>query len=451
MSTTRFRERRQPFKSTNIKVGKLQKFVNSFPSGPNSDVMVTPAISADIERCWDQQNPGPPYRTGGPFTDVKIKLPFHGVKGKGTYTTNPVNITAGISWKYVGGFTNPQFIGDPVTVNTYVGQGLTPLSSTMLPNLTGYGTKAYKLLKPNPTQSGAAVFLAELRDLPRMLRTTSRSFADSWKFISTGSRGSDRGKKYMSPKWASDQFLNHQFGWSPFLRDVAKMWDVGTQLQHFIDSVRTLNNQWIRRRRVIDHQETSVRLNTGFNLAVEPLGITIEQMLSPMVVDGTPCSAYWNLHSRETLDVWAEGSFKFYRPEFDPLLAEFDSVTSQVRRLMTLYGLKINPSVLWQITPWSWLVDWFTSIGDSIDNISAMLDDAVVARYLYIMGHKRRYIEMTQVLNFWHPGPVALTWVREFESKQRVPSITPYGFDLSWGNLSPRQITILGALGISRV
>jgi hypothetical protein len=155
--------------------------------------------------------------------------------------------------------------------------------------------------------------------------------------------------------------------------------------------------------------------------------------------------------ARTVKKVWAVGSFKYYRPEFDVSAFEGNdfSMLQNAQRLLTLYGLRVNPTLLWKITPWTWLVDWFTGFGKHIQRLDDFVQDGIVARYLYVMDTEEQILTKTSVLNFYS-GPLTLNFQRRFTIKQREPADSPYGFNVPWSSITPTQWAILGALGVSR-
>jgi hypothetical protein len=115
-------------------------------------------------------------------------------------------------------------------------------------------------------------------------------------------------------------------------------------------------------------------------------------------------------------------------------------------------GTRITPELIWELTPWSWAVDWFTNAGDVIHNISQLGSDGLVMQYGYAMRHMRVHEYHRGHYSFsdsvgTHVGTVA----REIGSewKQRVAA-HPYGFGIDDTSLSARQTAILAALGLTR-
>lgn len=414
-----------------------------------SPVSKTNIQSLDIEKTRDEIHPGPPYRVGGPFTNIKSRFQDDEIRGVGCYTTRPAQRINGEYLVYNGGFCNPSFAGDPISYTTYRDVGWTPATNSLLPGFSQYGPTAYAKLKPNPEQASMGQFIAELRELPKAvtnLRDQARDFSKIWKDV-----GGDPSSPFMRPKNAADQFLGYEFGWRPFFSDIDNAFKIAFNFDDYIKNVTRMNNTWIRRRSDIDSGETVTQISRNFNSGIYPTGTTINDCCTLFSYAGTNCFYVSDVTQYERYRVWAEGAFKFYRPEFDDTLAEYNTSFMAAQRAATIYGARITPTLLWKITPWTWLADWFTRVGDNINNASAMLIDSVVSKYMYVMHHKFRDTVQNTILNTWDRGPVFMSWTRSVETKQRDGQLSPYGFNVPPSSLSAKQWSILGALGISKL
>jgi hypothetical protein len=114
-------------------------------------------------------------------------------------------------------------------------------------------------------------------------------------------------------------------------------------------------------------------------------------------------------------------------------------------------GADLSPETLWNLTPWSWAVDWFSNAGDVISNVDSFQIDGQVMAWGYIMEHTVHRVTYTYKGGTNVDGsPLVVspvTLVTETKVRRRA---NPYGFGVSWNDLSPFQISILTALGISR-
>lgn len=403
------------------------------------------ADASNLEKCWDATHPGPPYRSGGIFCLVKTKIPHSKVYGPVTLSSKGNPDMSGQALDQYRGY-----ITDGST--NWTGDSLTEYSVPTVPSLEGYDTLAWDRTKPTIPKLNLTQSLYELRDLPRMLESTANSFHNLWQQFNRGGYLTTM----MKPKAASDQFLNVQFGWIPFLDDYFKFTDLIENFRQYeLQTIRS-NNTWQKRRRVLesDLKYTTLAVNPG--TATEPQS-TDSRFSKILRIDGTtgglPYRGTHTIELKELKRVWAVGSFKYYRPEFDRVITrdsslEFATIT-RLRRLATLAGLRINPSTLYKITPWTWAADWFTSMGNHIQRYDDFITDGLVSKYLYVMKTTERRVRKTSVMNAWS-GSCTFMWERSLVKKQRKAADSPYGFDRPWNSLSPRQLLILGAVGITQ-
>jgi hypothetical protein len=149
-------------------------------------------------------------------------------------------------------------------------------------------------------------------------------------------------------------------------------------------------------------------------------------------------------------DQWLEGVFVgLPKVGYDP--------TSYLSRLDHLIDLRITPSTLWELAPWSWLIDWGLRIGDSIEANLSLADDRIHAQYCYAMEETRdkQYISATastidtttRRYEGWSNQYLTMTRV-----EKRRTRANPFGFTLGGAaSLSTGQLAILGALGLTKI
>lgn len=132
-----------------------------------------------------------------------------------------------------------------------------------------------------------------------------------------------------------------------------------------------------------------------------------------------------------------------------------------------LYGISLTPNTLWELAPWSWAIDWFTNTGDVINNITNFASAGLVMRYGYMMCETiyRTYVTWDDIetrVGDYDPQTDTLKSVGsrkqggggrlgyETVEKSRVPA-NPFGFGIGWEDLSPTQLAIAAAVGITRL
>jgi hypothetical protein len=122
--------------------------------------------------------------------------------------------------------------------------------------------------------------------------------------------------------------------------------------------------------------------------------------------------------------------------------------------LFRLYGLRPTPSVIYNAIPWSWLIDWFSNAGDIIENLEVGVADRLAADYMYMMRENWGHVERFSTARIYRENgiiaDITSTSQRLLSVKTRVLG-DPFGFNTSANNLTGMQLSILGALGLSRL
>jgi len=440
---------KSPFSGfTKVQLGKYYleqspgHWVHGFAVDPYQDVPQTASMSGAC--CRDEIHPGPPYTEGGPFSKVSVELPELRVQGMGSYESLSTNLISYFGYgngraRYEGGFAPLNLLSGLNIPSLVTGE-------TLIPDTTAWELQAYKKTRPKLESASAFVFVAEMRDIPRMLRSSGKFFHDVWKDVyeSNIPFRNRRTMHIMQPKKIADDFLNHQFGWTPFIGDLRKFYSTFHKAAAMKARLRANNDKWITRRATLADETTEELVSSGTGMEVEPLGEIIGKLFT------TGSSPRWEIWDEKHSVVTAVGNYKYYRPEFDANLPDYNSAWNTIQREITLYGARISPSNVYRAVPWTWLIDWCADIGGVIDAMDDIAIDALAARYLYVMRHEYTVRKFTQLLPFVD-GTLSLTWDLKTDAKVRKPASTPYGFGLSWNLLSPRQLAILASLGITRM
>jgi hypothetical protein len=450
----RLRERFDPFpwKGSLVKLGT--SFIEDGPMtnkwqriADTNESPGFPFASGEVTR--DELHGRPPYRIGGPFQSVKIEnsLPKTGISGSFTLISN---FDSHNWWpyhgrqKWVGGLTAP----DPWFASV-TGSNLSDslFSQVLVPDVTSLGTQVWDRLKPRIEQAGLFVAIAEIRDIPHMLHGTAGFFHDIWLKM-----GGVAMSKVMTPKKVADHFLNHQFGWVPFINDIQQTLAGIVNYADRIDRLSRENGQWIKRRVTLVNSEEKKLIAKGTGSRCYPANTVFFDDFYQVDGTGHYIRPSWEIWEETTTFAQATGSFRYYLPEFDTKSEHYFSQLNQVRRMIDLFGLRVSPSNIYKAIPWTWLIDWVTSVGKSLQAIQDETLDNMAAKYMFLSHHKKTTTTFKQLLPFnsQSGGPQTLEFTQFVDVKQRKEASSPFGFDLDWSNLSPRQLSILAALGISR-
>lgn len=273
------------------------------------------------------------------------------------------------------------------------------------------GTKAIDAVKPTNPTVDLATSLAEL--------WSERKF-----FSIPGRAGSLPG-----------EYLNYQFGIAPTLSDAQDLRDAIENRDAIIRQYQRDSGRAIRRE---FRFEPIVSVNVTKTSNQFPYGMG--HQLSTQQCPGGRLTK----KTTTTQEYWFAGSFRYSIPKgaFPERMAELDR----------LYGVVPGVSTGWELVPFSWAVDYFIPIGGILSNLDAFMKDGLVMPYGYIMS-------TTSVLDEYHwyghlrnaAGVLQAAGVFSSVRKTRLRrrKSTPFGFGLLGSDLSPKQLSILAALGMT--
>lgn len=241
------------------------------------------------------------------------------------------------------------------------------------------------------------------------------------------------------------EYLNVQFGWAPLISDVKKIVNALANASKIIRQYESDSGKVVRRRYYFDRETTSDSVVVSSPSQSTPLYGYPPEWLDTSMFINPPILTRDTVTTRR---VWFSGAYSYY----------LDSGSSATERMIGfeqkanhLLGTRLTPEVLWELTPWSWLADWVGDIGNVLTNATLLSQDGLVLRYGYLMCHTVTtitYRNQTGVtlLNGVKTGPLSVTFFRETKERRKA---TPYGFGLDIEGFTPKQWSILGALGLT--
>lgn len=351
---------------------------------------------------------------GGEFTHTKVT--FEQIVTEYVYRQyNPRDFVKGHVW-----LTPPNFTHEGIDVSTSF------RAPEMDTDLSSSGPKMWRLMSPLRPGVDLGVNIAEIKDFPRLVKGRLDSLKSLISSLS-------------NPKGLADWVLAINFGWKPLLADIRKTIKLFEKVDKRIEFIRRNGGLPLHRRTPSFKPEVSEEVLFSYSgpddqgwLRDIPFDTGWED---PPGQPGDGVSRFeCELKCRTTVTEVASGVFTYYLGDLPPTSAELR---------LRLYGLILNESLLWEATPWSWLVDWFTNVGDVIANVQVNLRDRLVSLYAYTQRHTVREYTWTATNGYYH-----VKCVRVFDTKRRE-RIDPFGLAVEV-SLSDLQLGILVALGITR-
>lgn len=261
------------------------------------------------------------------------------------------------------------------------------------PSLNAMATKLLRDTNPNTPSVDVPAFLRELKDFPRMLQLAGRGFLQK----------------------SASANLSYQFGWKPFMGDLVKLLDFQRRVKERVAYLNNLketghkafNRTLYKGSRVSEHHDNGldIKISQTYNLKI--WGFVV-----------------WSLDPSTKL------------PETDEALLRLADRLS--------HGLSLNMAAVWETLPWSWLIDWFTNVGDILNSQRNLLP--MVSSVPQIMVGMRReafHDEKT----FWGGAYHLSQGSFHHETKERF-RVTGNTFEAKLPFLTNRQWSILGSLAI---
>lgn len=325
------------------------------------------------------------------------------------------------------------------------GSFATPTYSSQESTLSSWGVKGWKRARPGNPVASLFTSVGELAKdgLPR---------------IPFGGKIYQRGGIFRGPirtlpqralqavasfKNLGKEYLNLRFGWEPLVKDLIEMYNLTETIDRRLADLRRNNGRSLKRERVL---KDSTTVTTSGGSQNGPFGFLKP---TPIIIGGGTSS--WQSITTVKERIWFEGRYKYWVPNIGS--PEWDR-----RARAVLFGAYPTPHAVWKLLPWSWLIDWFSTIGDSLSNMSENAVDNLVAQYAHVM---RQYevTTVTTVFTSWggrsgspstYSAGSAVASVRNSSILKTRMVATPYGFGIAFNGLTAYQQSILAALGASR-
>lgn len=303
---------------------------------------------------------------------------------------------------------------NPIDIQTKIGSYCSPFSSSN--DLDTWGTRVISSVVPTNPVADVAVSLGELY--------SERKF-----FSLPGTSGSLPG-----------EYLNYMFGVSPTIGLAQDLRKAIGQQEMLLDNLHRNSGRLVRRQYRPDavvNTVTTVFPNEQLSYVGDVTGLLAAYFaFSGPITRIVKTTTQWQF----------SGAFTYYIPE--------SGIGRKIADLDYLYGVRATASLAWELLPYSWLVDYKASVGAAIKNLESFHQDGLVMPYAYVT--KREVVESRYTWEGLVYNSFGVLERLNCEATvvgttlQRRPA-TPFGFGITPGDLTLKQLSIIAALGLSRV
>jgi hypothetical protein len=196
--------------------------------------------------------------------------------------------------------------------------------------------------------------IAELRELPSLLRQSAEFFRRLYR---------SNGKAALSAEFAGNSYLAYKFGWESTYQAIRRMLDLPAQINkeinHLIDRAGKPTT-FHSRIRFTEDLSSSPPLSFDYSIGDESFEPIFDSKGSHSVE--LRCALNCNV----------------------PLpLTDIPQLRSDL--LLRKWGTGVpTPEDVFNIVPWTWLIDWFTGVGDYLNIIDAIAFDKSIINYALV-------------------------------------------------------------------
>lgn len=365
--------------------------------------------------------------------------PKHGIQGDlgGPFQTSRVEVWGSPTVHYSETITNPKngkvsYFRGPAMIHLTpdeVRKAVDELpAASSDEELSVDGTNAIAYCAPaQPTSEAGTALLEFIKDAKRLVPDPP-----------TWQRLTDLAKS------AGDLFLNAEFGWLPMVADVEDFSKSVANADRILSQYERDMGRNVRRTFDYPIERTVER-------AEEPFKSKGDMICHPGTSGYTDTTKPFGVVTRtQTTErrKWFSGCFTYGLPSNTTSWGRMRESANSANHLV---GTSLTPHVLWELAPWSWAIDWFSNTQEVMDNLSAWTSAGQVLRYGYMMEEVSSelvfQLDRCRLIGF--NGPIPPFVIKKI-TKTRVPA-GPFGFGIGWEGLSPTQLLITAALGITRV
>jgi len=400
---------------------------SSTTSSPGSGISDCETQGAIYGFCWDTTK-----RTRGANAELgeyELFVPHFSSSGFSYEYTGEA-----YTWTTISAGYYQRYSGKTTYSNARIGPAF--IMPTYLITNSDCNARALKAMKKNslglvskslPTSRrfNLAYQIGELKDIPQLLSTSVRAFRDFEavvgvnnfrKLLNSKSAWDDKAKRLLKDHASSmrlsgldsdlsNAYLCFKFGWESIVQAVQGVVQKPAQVANDVNRLIARNGL-----------ATTFRSNMRWT----------EKWDSP------PC-AYLDYLTGETRESSPSASGTLGCELRCMVNATFEFPTLDVPRLrqqlwVRKLGADPTPSDIYDLVPWTWLIDWFNGIGEYIHVMNALFEDKSLINYGFVTYEEQATSTTTATISYTSSGWKSIDQVRDSwnQKNSMSPSATYY-------------------------
>jgi hypothetical protein len=223
---------------------------------------------------------------------------------------------------------------------------------------------------------------------------------------------------------SSNVYLQFAFNVLPMLSDIS---GIQTALKNYKKRINALVSQ------------SGIRQSRHFSLTV-PETNTFEVSPYYYNVDGVFTHPYISARKSLTRFVAQTPSLFHAQIEYNINYLEYQVRHAEVLGLLDMLGVNLNPQIIWNAIPWSFVVDWVAKVGDFLSRYKTDNMEPMINIHRFLWSYKRqRTIYLTNYVRALNP-----TLSPGCTSKNQLPSVTETSYKREVGEPTTGSVELSG-------
>lgn len=195
---------------------------------------------------------------------------------------------------------------------------------------------------PESRQFNLSYNIAELRELPALLRDLVLKHRHLLELL----------KSLKDPKAIANLYLEYKFGWESTMKAIRSMLSLPESIAKKVNYLVSRNGKFttLRTKKLYSEPMSS---SPTFNFEIYPYDVVLDS---------------YSISGKHDVEVrCAINSLIQFPPVDVPKIRE--------DLILKLWGADPQPADVYNLIPWTWLIDWFSGLGEYVNCISALAND----------------------------------------------------------------------------
>jgi len=341
----------------------------------------------------------------------------------------PGLMTDGLQPLYIPNAGPTGFIPDPAGLNDLLAMSLRSMLPLIRPELSSVNT----VLELKDFKSVAGT-IKNIRKLPRGLLRRARAFRTIWELL----------------RVASDVYLQAQFNIKPLISDITGIYRSVAKTQGRLNSLVSRAGKL-----QVTHYGKDLPTDNIIDDELEP---TAKPIGFYRLNGGSYQQS--NAYAFNRRHVYSDASKFHAQIQYNYHYTDYQVEHARILALLDSFGANLNPAIVWNAIPWSFVVDWFVDVGQwlSTQRIGHMDPKINIMQYCWSTKRTRRIIVDSRVTAAkYYPGTglpdvytTNITHPVVFETAYKRSSGLPTADSIRSSGLSSTEFTLGAALVITR-